>query len=290
MTEFMKKVRAGVIVLFSLFFISCASSRVESVCPEIIYNEDIPESRLSSGDFVFIRLYDVKYNRFFRPGNFLRLPIKILGKAFDGNVYNHSAISTYLSDDSFIGLSLSKEKNMARYESVLNLSSNDFMATTNGNESYCTVIAVPCAESERKYIGEILDYAGSKDSFFVYGILKNASTAVYHLYNINAYEHSRNFPIVFSFGPLPLEKSPEDFFGENNEFVCSNFISYILAHGVERYRVDFLVNGIDFMGFTPVDLSYLDGAIFLFECNFQDYDSAVDGFVQRYPDFKKYIR
>lgn len=285
----MKKNLSIVFLFASLFLVSCASGKIENRRNSIHINDSLTEKQLSSESYVFIRLYDVIYDKTLRPGNFLRRPIRIFGSVPDGTTYVHSAISTYLDDETFLGLSLSKEKNMARYESVLDLQSNDYMVTLDGKKSRCAVIAVPCAESERKAVEDLLDYAGKKDSYFIYGIRKNVVAAVGHIGNYKAFSRSRNFPIEFAFGPLPMEKEPQEFF-QKNVFVCSNFITYILHRSVERYRVDFMINRINFMGYTPVDLYFLDGAFEIFECEFEAYDEAVNEFVGSHPRFKKYLK
>ena len=273
----------------SLLFVSCATGKIENHRNSIRLNDSLTEKQLSSESYIFIRLYDVVYDKALRPGNFLRRPIRFFGSVPDGTAYVHSAISTYLDDDTFLGLSLSKEKNMARYEPVLDLESNDYMVTLDGKKSRCAVIAVPCAESERKTVENLLDYAGSKDSHFVYGIRKNVAAAAGHIGNLKAFSRSRNFPIEFAFGPLPMEKEPQEFF-QKNVFVCSNFITYILHRSVERYRVDFMINRINFMGYTPVDLYFLDGAFEIFECEFEAYDEAVNEFVEIHPGFNRYLK
>ncbi|WP_407400635.1 hypothetical protein [Treponema sp.] len=282
----MKKVSL-VPILISLLFVSCASSGVEKVKP-LRCNMELSEKQLSYESYVFIRFYDAFYDKPLRPGNFLRMPIKLLGKASDGVVYNHSSISTKLSDDSFVSISLSGNRNMVQYENVLNLEANEFMSTIDSKKSRCMVIALPCAESERLAVGALLDYALSGDSSFKYGIMKTATTGIRHWKNSKAYKRSRNFPIEFAFGPLPVLKGPEEIF-DQKVFVCSNFISFILKNSIERYRVDFLVNRIDYEGVSPVDLTYLDGAMILFECGFEDYDRAMKEFVELYPRFRKFI-
>lgn len=287
----MKKVVFLSIAVCSLLFTSCASSKIEEQkmhSPARI-NCSISEKHLASESFVFLRLYDVIYDKPLRPGNFLRKPIRMFGKAPDGTAYVHSAISTVLKDDSFVGLSLSDNKNMARLESVQNLQMNDYMSTINGSKSRCVVLAVPCSKIERKGIGELLDYAKKEDSGFIYGITKNLTAAFGHMGNAKKLEHSRNFPIEFSFDPIPLDREPSEVFTKKT-FVCSNFITFILDKTVERYRVGFLINGINPMGYTPVDLYYLDNIVELFECNFNDYDKALEEFLEQYPVFSKFMK
>ena len=85
----------------SLLFVSCATGKIEKHRNSIRLNDSLTEKQLSSESYIFIRLYDVVYDKALRPGNFLRRPIRFFGSVPDGTAYVHSAISTYLDDDTF---------------------------------------------------------------------------------------------------------------------------------------------------------------------------------------------
>ncbi len=215
----------------------------------------------------------------------IRRPIRLVGTAGDGVAYVHSAMSTKLRDDSFVGLSLTKKSNMAQLEMVKTPGENEYMNTLDYSRSRCIVLAIPCKNLDSQNVDRLLDYVLNHDT--VYGITKNFSAPIHHWRNLDNYSHSRNFPIEFAFDSIPLQKEPEDIFHKIN-FVCSSFVAYILQNSVERCRVDFLINGQTHAGYTPVDLYYIDGTFELFECGFDDYDEALESFVSRYPSFRKY--
>lgn len=279
-----------VAVFIPVFFVSCASTKIRELeiarAPATI-NREISQKQLASKSYVFIRLYDVAYDKPLRPGNFLRKPIRMFGCAPNGTAYVHSAISTVLNDESFLGLALQKKNNMACYESVEDLSTNEYMMTIDGKRSRCIVLALPCSQLDRENVRQMVEYCGKEDSAMIYGILKNAVAAIGHWGNKKNFERSRNFPIEFAFDSIPLETEVSKVIGK--VYVCSSFIASLLQKTVERYRVDFLCNGINPMGYTPVDLYYLDEAIPLFECNFYDYDETLEEFTKLYPKFAEYI-
>ena len=125
----MKKVLLPLLLFFSLLFASCASSTVGAYKRLPRINENISARQLSSESYCFIRLYNVIYKSTFASGNFIRRPIRIVGTADDGIAYVHSAMSTKLKDDSFIGISLSSERNMVQFESVKDPGENKYMNT-----------------------------------------------------------------------------------------------------------------------------------------------------------------
>ncbi|MCQ2240267.1 hypothetical protein [Treponema sp.] len=282
----MKKVLFPLLLSFSLLLASCASSSVGIYEKPSRVNEAISEKQLSSESYCFIRLYDVIYRRTFCSGNMVRRPIRIIGAAGDGVTYVHSAISTMLKDESFVGLSLSKRSNMAQLETIMSPGENEYMNTLDYSRSRCLVLAVPCTNLDVENVKILLEYALVHDT--VYGISRVFSVPIQHWRNADNYRHSRDFPIEFAFDSIPLQKEPEEIF-KKNIFVCSSFVSYILQNSVERYRVDFLINGQTYGGYTPVDLYYLDGAFELFECGFEQYEDALESFVLKYPEFRKYV-
>lgn len=281
----MKKVLLPLLLFFSLLFASCASSTVGAYKRLPRINENISARQLSSESYCFIRLYNVIYKSTFAPGNFIRRPIRIVGTADDGIAYVHSAMSTKLKDDSFIGISLSSERNMVQFESVKDPGENKYMNTLDYPKCRCLVLAVPCKNLDVENVKRLIDYVLSNDT--TYGISRIIAAPFYHWGNLDNYRHSRNFPIEFAFDSIPLQKEPEEIFHTNN-FVCSTLIAYILQNSVERYRVDYLINRQHFAGYTPVDLYYLDGCFELFECSFDDYDGVLESFVTKYSEFKKY--
>lgn len=281
----MKKVLFPLFVSFSVLLASCASSSVGSYRKTPRINEGISRKQLASESYCFIRLYDVIYKSTFAPGNFIRRPIRIVGTADDGVAYVHSAMSTKLKDESFIGVSLTSESNMVQFESVNDPGENKYMNSLEYPKCRCIVLAVPCKDQDVENVNRLLDYVLSHDT--IYGISRIIAAPFYHWGNLDNYSHSRNFPIEFAFDSIPLQKEPGDVFHTNN-FVCSTLIAYILQNAVERYRVDYLINRQHFAGYTPVDLYYLDGCFELFECAFDEYDGVLEAFVSRYPEFKKY--
>ena len=108
-----KKIYFLSVLIFSSLLVSCSSTNglKESDRPFSYINTNLTEKQLSSESYVFIRLYDISYDKALRPGNFLRGPIRILGKAGNGRYYVHSAVSHGLRDDSFVGLTLTDKKN-----------------------------------------------------------------------------------------------------------------------------------------------------------------------------------
>lgn len=281
----------SVFVFSSVISISCASTGIQkSDKPSAYVNMELTEKQLSSESYVFLRLYDITYDKIFRPGNFLRRPIRILGKAGDGRYYVHSAISHGLQDDSFVGLTLTdKKNNMARYESVMDITTNDFMVTNDARRSTCAVLAIPCTKSEREYLKKVLDYSVLPDNRFVYGVLHNVQVPVSHFGNGKKIKKAYNFPVEYAFSSMvDVGREPESLF-PNKSYVCSSFVAYVLEQCVDRVNVSFLQSRCNSLGYTPVDLYYIEGTFVLFDCSYSDYDKTLGEFLESYPQFRKFI-
>lgn len=287
-----KKVYFLSVLIFSSLLVSCSSTNglKESDRPFSYINTNLTEKQLSSESYVFIRLYDISYDKALRPGNFLRGPIRILGKAGNGRYYVHSAVSHGLRVDSFVGLTLTdKKNNMARYESVMDITTNDFMATNDARRSTCAVLAIPCTKSENEYLKKVLEYLVLPDNRFVYGILHNAQVPISHFGNGNKIMKAYNFPIEYAFSSMiDVGREPESLFPKKS-YVCSSFVAYILEQCVDRVNVSFLQSRCNSLGYTPVDLYYIEGSFVLFDCSYADYDKILGDFLDSYPQFKKFI-
>ena len=54
-------------------------------------------------------------------------------------------------------------------------------------------------------------------------------------------------------------------------------------------NVSFLQSRCNSLGYTPVDLYYIEGSFVLFDCSYADYDKILGDFLESYPQFKKFI-
>lgn len=283
-----------IILLTLVFVLSCSCSFTKDVLKtdEYISTEtgnNIAKSLQFEGTYknekyVFLRLYDVFYNDDYQVANILKAAISVLGPAPDGLYYSHVAISCNLKDD-FVGMTSGKENN-ARHECLSTPETNRYINSNDPSKSRCTVIAIPCSEADYENCKALIEYSTMPGSKFYFGLTDFIGIVSTRASNIHKIKKT------------PLDNSsikdtepiltPEEEFASRC-YCCSAFCSYILIHGIQRYKDYAEKLHLNYRGVTPADLYSVQGARPLFNCYYPNYDNALSEFIEQYPEFAEYL-
>lgn len=243
--------------------------------------------------FIFLRLYDVYYNRSHFYGDILNSMMGIVGKAPNGIAYDHVSISVDLNDN-FVGMNPSSG-NDAHYEEIAVMGDNKYMNTNNKYKSMCTVLAIPCTQLEYENCKKLLEYSVSPEQNFIFNIFEIAAMPVIHTANMEKLKkHDLGKIDEFAVNTYdgvekitPIEDPAAIF--TSKSYVCSTFVCFVLYHSLQSVRNFCQVTGVGPRGITPSDLYSLPGSKLLFNCTYSDYNLALFQFVSSHPEFDRYV-
>ncbi len=243
--------------------------------------------------FIFLRLYDVYYNRSHFYGDILNSMMGVVGKAPNGVIYDHVSISVDLNDD-FIGMNPSRG-NDAHYEEIAVMGDNKYMNTNDKGKSMCTVLAIPCTQKEYDNCKKLLDYSVDPKQNFIFNIFEIAAMPVTHTANMRKLKKQdlrkidefavNTYDGVDEITPID---DPAAIF-TSKSYVCSTYVCFVLYHSLQSVRNFCQVTGVGPRGITPSDLYSLPGAKHLFNCTYSDYNLALFRFVSSHPEFDEYV-
>ena len=288
----MKKINLLCLSVLVFLFFSCASRKEVPIRAEYVETESgafISKALKFNGDYknekyIFLRLYNVYYSDDYQIGNLLKAAISVLGPAEDGLLYTHVAISDKLADN-FVGMTTGGQNN-AKYESVMQPEKNRYLASNDKYRSTCTVIAIPCSAIDYENCKKLIEYSALPDSRFYFGI-----TDIIGICGIRASNKrktkSYSLKSTAVKDPEPV-LSPQDEF-KSHVYCCSAYCAYILIHGIQRYKDYAEATHFSPRGVTPADLYSIQGAQWLFNCHYLDYEQTLKEFIEAYPEFAEYL-
>lgn len=285
----------NIILLTVVFVLSCSCSFTKDVLKTDKYittetGGNIAktfqfEGTYKNEKYVFLRLYDVCYNDEYQIANVLKAAISVLGPAPDGLYYSHVAISCNLNDN-FIGMTSGKDNN-ARYECLATPETNRYINSNEPTKSRCTVIAIPCSQADYENCKALIEYSTMPDSKFYFGLTDFIGIVSVRASNIRKIKNSpMNNNSINDTEPI---LSPDEEFA-SRFYCCSAFCSYILIHGIQRYRDYAEKLHLNYRGVTPADLYSIQGAQPLFNCYYPDYAETLSEFIEKYPEFAEYVK
>lgn len=288
----MRKTCFYILALSVFLFFSCAAVKQQHIKDEYVETESgalISKALKFDGEYenekyIFLRLYNVYYSDDCQIGNLLKAAIGIFGPAPDGLLYTHVAISDKLADN-FVGMTTGGRNN-AKYESVMHIETNRYLATNDKYRSTCTVIAIPCSAIDYENCKKLIEYSALPDSRFYFGI-----TDIIGLPGVRAVnKHKTKSHTVKSSAVKDSEPllNPQDEF-KSHVYCCSAYCAYILIHGIQRYKDYAEATRFSPRGVTPADLYSVQGGQRLFNCHYLDYEQTLADFVEAYPEFKEYL-
>lgn len=239
--------------------------------------------------YIFIRLYDPNYNDPMYIANSLQKGIAFV-EVNPENV-NHASIGFDLSDY-FFGLTSGGKYNL-KIERCTDVASNDYMEKCNPEKSIQSTYAIPVTneEYERAY-NLILKNLNNKQ-------LKYAAT---ENIKIAGYCVRRKFFTPEEQQKLGSEQLENKLYDikkdfkkhvkpiiQDQMFVCSTFVAWVLYNSVDSVHQWFDDHKIDYEYITPSDLSQIEGVEFLFSSTWTEFDEAAEEFAKVNEEFADYL-
>lgn len=239
--------------------------------------------------YIFIRLYDPNYNDPMYIANSLQKGIAFV-EVNPENV-SHASIGFDLSDY-FFGLTSGGKYNL-KIERCTDVASNDYMEKCNPEKSIQSTYAIPVTneEYERAY-NLILKNLNNKQ-------LKYAAT---ENIKIAGYCVRRKFFTPEEQQKLGSEQLENKLYDikkdfkkhvkpiiQDQMFVCSTFVAWVLYNSVDSVHQWFDDHKIDYEYITPSDLSQIEGVEFLFSSTWTKFDEAAEEFAKVNEEFADYL-
>lgn len=239
--------------------------------------------------YIFIRLYDPNYNDPMYIANSLQKGIAFV-EVNPENV-NHASIGFDLSDY-FFGLTSGGKYNL-KIERCTDVASNDYMEKCNPEKSIQSTYAIPVTneEYERAY-NLILKNLNNKQ-------LKYAAT---ENIKIAGYCVRRKFFTPEEQQKLGSEQLENKLYDikkdfkkhvkpiiQDQMFVCSTFVAWVLYNSVDSVHQWFDDHKIDYEYITPSDLSQIEEVEFLFSSTWTKFDEAAEEFAKVNEEFADYL-
>lgn len=291
---FFKKV--SIFVTASLFlFASCSTTKSLQPIDSKSEQKYIISEELNFDDvekpykYIFFRLYDPDYSNPFYIANLLKFGINTT-EVTDLPPMSHASINFSL-DDNFYGLTQASNNKLFQ-ESCNNLETNEYMKKSNPKTSiqYTYALKVPEKEYEQTKIfveNYINNYKINFQTSQLFGIT---------MFSINRKFFTSKQKQQFGTVDYPKEGSKEekkitenDDFKPEENFTCSTFIGYTLQNNVESIRFWFNKNNVNYKYIIVSDIVFFPGMQLLFYSTWDQYCSAAKAFVDKYPEFAKYL-
>jgi len=283
----LKSIQSYLILLLSLLFFSCASTRNIKIYDDYQNSTEFssPKNQDEDEAFIFFRLYNPSYNNPLDVTNLLKFGI--YSTNISEYLVSHASINFDLTDN-FYGLSLGGDHHL-KIEQCTNISKNPYFKKCNAetSEQYVYALKVPRSEYEATR-QMVLDFYNNKN--LKYSVLWNfpfAKSSVKRKFFTR--KKNRNF------GKKKLSKRSYNISEDINPehiptvYVCSTFISFVLLQNVSSISDFFTEHKIDYRYVGPGDIESFPGIIKLFYSNWDDYNLAAKNFVLENPDFASYL-
>lgn len=282
--------------VWALSFFSCKSTKVVEKDPETIalyeeygvpqsdnnfsvYDNDFDETSDGTERYVFFRLYFPNYKNKMCSENMLKGMINAI--EVNEIAASHAAIGFSL-DDYYYGLTLAGKQQL-KIEKCTDTSGNKYMSKCDPDSSIQYTAAMKVTEEEYNRMQEMVENYFSENSI-KYSVSRNVGVAFYSIGRkaFNKKEMRR-------LGAKP-ERSARKVNSKKNEnkFVCSSFIAYVLINCKEDLMAYFSDKQINYQYVLPSDLFYLPDTEKLFSSNWTNYSLVASKYSQKYESLKGY--
>lgn len=243
--------------------------------------EDNPKQK-----YVFVRLYDPVYKGI-TAANLLKRGVA----ATEVNKINssHAAIGVTLKDR-FYGLTGLKGKDEHDFaiEQVTNLSSNSYMAGCDPQKSTCRVYAYPVDDQEYSKIkSSINKYI--RNNTLSYDTIHNFVIAISSIKRKFFTKKSKQLIGREAADIISFEDARQEVEKVPTRFVCSTFVAYLMYTCIKRIHNWFDNHNVNYSRVTPSDLSAVRGMRYCFYTKWCDYNTTVQKFVEKHPEFKEFL-
>lgn len=243
-------------------------------------NNDINKKELKT-EYCFIRLYATKYkgvtlSQFVRIGNDL-----FTAKSKKGERYTHAALN-YKLNDNFVGLNLDDDPNDVKIEN-LRTTAVEAGDVKDRKTSTFAVYSLRLTEKEWKLLKVNLNKIKT-DNNFKYDMKQLVNTAFRSTKNRikNVILGHENFNEV--------EEDIVDLTKSKKALVCSSFVAYVLqqiSHSIKNWMLKHKKSVHDF---SPNALTYLPGCKYMYGGFWTEYAKKTKEYVEKHPEFKKYLQ
>lgn len=270
-------VKLSFLLVFAFIFFSCTTTAKLETTNETAYT--IPENskgnnQSSDYKYIYIRLYNAKYNNPFCPENILKNLINFVDVS--KVQYNHSAIGFGLEDE-FYGLTVANEQNL-HVEHCTNTEDNKYMHKCNPEKSVQAVFFLKVTNKEYRATKRMVQkYINDKKTKYDVGLN----------FNIGFYSFGRKYFTFDSqkkqFGSTKNSKINKKNTDEEHNFICSSFISYVLYNNVESIRKFFDENGLNYVYVLPSDIASFPGVEKCFSSTWDEYLVSAENYIKENP-------
>lgn len=262
------------IVLFSVMLFNCKTLPSQQKDIKLQYNKKLSNLGTEEENYIFIRLYYPYYNN---PVSIVNI-LKNLIIWIDVNQikYSHVAIGFDLNDN-FIGLTTPGKQDL-KYEHCTNISTNKYMSKCNPQKSQQATYAIKVSKEEYERAKQLTEFFMYEKT--IYNVAQNVPVGFFEL--------KRKFFTEQEKQQLQDINSQKDKKNKDEvplEFVCSNFVAYILINSVDSIKVFFEENNLDYKYIIPSDIPYFPGVTKLFSSSWDNYTKAALTYVKSENNF-----
>lgn len=226
-------------------------------------------------EYVFIRNIKGVYKNPLSPTAFLDKGIKLVDSKVskkDRSFFNHSTMSTSLKDG-FVGLTLDGKEYTAKREFITQPEKVRYTSTCKPDKSKYTVYAIEVTKEERKNIEGMLNNAVS-NARIKYDVITNLLIGIKLIKND-------------IFGNKKQSTEAKRF--DENKFVCSTFVAYILAKCCPSIAAAYKNKTFDYDRLSPNQLiNETPGKHKIFEGIWSEYNQELAKFLKKHPEMNKY--
>ena len=242
----------------------------------------------ASYKYLFFRLYNPEYRNPLYIANLLKGGIDATHIDDTPNV-SHASINFSLEDD-FYGLSMGGKYQLKR-ESCVNPKTNDYMKNCDPIKSEQITYALRVTPQEYDDAKALVEFYAN-DTRLKYKASINFRMAMFSIKRKYFTKAEKQ-----QFGQITYKKSAKNkhFSLENTQkieknFVCSTFVGFVLYNTVPAVQAYFDEYDIKYDYLNVPDVAAIPGVFPLFYSNWNDYQKAALDFVEKYPEFKEYLK
>ncbi|MBP5518981.1 MAG: hypothetical protein J6X84_00175 [Treponema sp.] len=277
-------------ILFSLFSCKTTSTLERQTIPQedkyVITRELDLSPNQEESKYIFIRLYNPEYKNPFYVANILKGGLNAT-QVDETPELSHASINFSL-DDNFYGLTSGGKYQLAQ-EACLYPQDNKYMKNCDPARSEQITYAIKVSPEEYENAKKFVEnYADSTD--IKYKSYLNFKIAMFCIKRkfFTAKEKKAFGSVVYP-KRAQNKKIQGDEWRNENDFVCSTFVAYVLYNNVNKITDFFDENNIKYDYINVSDLVMIPGIIPLFYSTWENYLIAANAFIEEYPEFQIYL-
>ena len=224
------------------------------------HNPEFPDGH----KYIFVRLYSPVYKETISAENLLKF---LIGTTRVSDIdASHASIGFNL-EDSFAGYTSYKIENyQLNFEECTDITTNPYMIKANPDQSLQITYALKVSREEYDNAMKMVnDYLSNPDAH--YSIQKNFLIAGKSIRRKFLLEEDKQSLKEQGNNFSSIDENPEE-----EDFVCSSFVAYVLVNNVKSIRNFFDACGLNYNLITPSDLAEFPGMIEICRSTWSDCD------------------